>query len=93
MDAVSVLIFVLAAVVVVRWVAGRTGLPAAALLPLVGIGYAVLSGPNVTLDPHLILTFVLPPLLYSAALDSSMLAIRRDGARTARGRRRPGRCA
>ncbi|MEV4348774.1 Na+/H+ antiporter [Actinoplanes sp. NPDC049596] len=81
MDAESVLIFALAAVVVVavvRWVASRTGLPAAALLPIIGIGYALLPGPNVTLDPHLILTFVLPPLLYSAALDSSMLAIRRN---------------
>ncbi|MEU8821578.1 Na+/H+ antiporter [Actinoplanes sp. NPDC048796] len=81
MDAESVLVFALAAVVVVavvRWVASRTGLPAAALLPIIGIGYALLPGPNVALDPHLILTFVLPPLLYSAALDSSMLAIRRN---------------
>lgn len=80
-DAESVLIFVLVAVGVVgvvRWVAGRTRLPAAALLPLIGIGYALLPGPDVTLDPHIILTFVLPPLLYSAALDSSMLAIRRN---------------
>jgi Na+/H+ antiporter len=77
----SVLLFVLAAVaviVVVRWVADRVGLPAAAILPLVGIGYALLPGPNVTLDPEIILTFVLPPLLYSAALDSSLLAIRRN---------------
>jgi len=77
----SILLFVLAAVavvVVVRWVADRVGLPAAALLPLVGIAYALLPGPNVTLDPHIILTFVLPPLLYSAALDSSLLAIRRN---------------
>jgi monovalent cation/hydrogen antiporter len=77
----SILLFVLAAVavvVVVRWVAGRTGLPAAALLPLIGIGYALLPGPNVTLDPEIVLTFVLPPLLYSAALDSSLLAIRRN---------------
>jgi CPA1 family monovalent cation:H+ antiporter len=77
----SVLLFVLAAVaviVVVRWIADRVGLPAAALLPLVGITYALLPGPNVTLDPHIILTFVLPPLLYSAALDSSLLAIRRN---------------
>jgi hypothetical protein len=56
----------------------RTGLPAAALLPVVGIGYALLPGPNVTLDPEIILTFVLPPLLYSAALNSSLLAIRRN---------------
>jgi CPA1 family monovalent cation:H+ antiporter len=35
-----------------------------------------LPGPNVSLDPHLVLTLVLPPLLYSAALDSSLIAIR-----------------
>ncbi len=75
------LLFVLAAVavvVLVRWIADRTGLPAAALLPVIGIGYALLPGPNVTLDPDIILTFVLPPLLYSAALDSSLIAIRRN---------------
>ncbi|GAA4715370.1 Na+/H+ antiporter [Phytohabitans rumicis] len=77
----SILLLVLAAVAVVvavRWVANRTGLPAAALLPIIGIAYALLPGPNVTLDPDIILTFVLPPLLYSAALDSSLMAIRRN---------------
>ena len=68
----------IAATVAVRWVAHRTGLPAAALLTVVGITYALLPGPNVELDPDLILTLVLPPLLYSAALDSSLLAIRRN---------------
>ncbi len=68
----------IAAIVAVRWVADRTGLPAAALLTVVGIAYALLPGPNVTLDPDLILTLVIPPLLYSAALDSSLLAIRRN---------------
>ena len=68
----------IAAIVVVRWFADRTGLPAAALLTVVGITYALLPGPNVTLDPDLILTLVIPPLLYSAALDSSLLAIRRN---------------
>jgi CPA1 family monovalent cation:H+ antiporter len=80
-SAETVLLLVLAAVAVivaVRWLADRTGLPAAALLTLVGIGYALLPGPNVTLDPHLVLTLVLPPLLYSAALDSSLTAIRRN---------------
>src|ERR671928_513874 len=67
-----------AVIVAVRWIADHTGLPAAALLTLVGIGYSVLPGPNVELDPHLILTVVLPPLLYSAALDSSLTAIRRN---------------
>ncbi|MFL6094983.1 MAG: sodium:proton antiporter, partial [Blastococcus sp.] len=63
----STLLLVLAAVAVIvgiRWVADRTGLPAAALLTLLGIGYALLPGPNLTLDPDLVLTVVLPPLLY-----------------------------
>jgi len=84
MDLVSVdevLLFVLCAVAVIvaiRWIAGRSGLPAAALLTVVGIVYALLPGPNVKLDPDLILTLVIPPLLYSAALDSSLLDIRRN---------------
>ena len=68
----------IAVLVAVRWVADRTGLPAAALLTLVGIGYAFLPGPNIPLEPDLVLTLVLPPLLYSAALDSSLTAIRRN---------------
>ena len=81
MSVETILIFVLAAVavlVLVRWVAEHTSLPAAALLPIIGIVYAVLPGPNISLDPKIILTFVIPPLLYSAALDSSLLAIRRN---------------
>ena len=81
MHAETVVLLVLGAVAVivaVRWVAGRTGLPAAALLTLLGIGYAALPGPGITLDPELILTVVLPPLLYSAALDSSLTAIRQN---------------
>lgn len=77
----ALLWFVLAAVAVVvvaRWLASRTGLPSAALLTLIGILYALLPGPNITLDPHIVLTVVLPPLLYSAALDSSLLAIRKN---------------
>jgi monovalent cation/hydrogen antiporter len=75
----TVVLLVLGAVAVIvtaRWVANRTGLPAAALLTLVGILYAVLPGPNITLHPELVLTLVLPPLLYSAALDASLGAIR-----------------
>src|SRR3954454_6776281 len=67
-----------AVIVGVRWIADRTGLPAAALLTLLGIAYAMLPGPNIPLQPELVLTVVLPPLLYSAALDSSLTAIRRN---------------
>ncbi len=75
----TVLLLVLAAVAVVvaaRWVAGRTGLPSAALLVVAGLVYALLPGPNLTLDPEIVLAVLLPPLLYSAALDSSLIAIR-----------------
>ncbi|GAA3350992.1 Na+/H+ antiporter [Amorphoplanes nipponensis] len=77
----TTLLFILAGVAVVvamRWVAAKTGLPAAALLTVVGIVYAVLPGPNIALDPHLVLTLILPPLLYNAALNSSLVDIRRN---------------
>src|SRR3954453_1396870 len=69
---------VVAVVVAVRWLAGRTGLPAAALLTLVGVPSAFLPGPNLTLDSHLVLTCLIPPLLYNAALESLLLDIRRN---------------
>ena len=50
----TTLLFVLAGVAVVvavHWTAGRTGLPDAALLTVVGLVYAVLPGPNITLHP------------------------------------------
>lgn len=76
-----VLAFVIAAVavvVVVKLMAEKTGLPAAALLTISGLVYVVLPGPNIELEPEIVLTFVLPPLLYSAALNSSLLAIRKN---------------
>ncbi|WP_433300344.1 Na+/H+ antiporter [Actinoplanes sp. CA-030573] len=77
----EILLFILAAVAIIvamRWVARRTGLPSAALLTIIGIVYALLPGPNIELKPELILSFVIPPLLYSAALDSSLLDIRHN---------------
>jgi CPA1 family monovalent cation:H+ antiporter len=77
----TIVLLVLAAVAVIvalHWIADRTGLPAAALLTLFGIAYSVLPGPNLELDPQLVLTVVLPPLLYSAALQSSLVDIRRN---------------
>ena len=78
-DVLDLLAFILAAVaaiVALQYLADRTGLPAAALFTVAGLVYAVLPGPNLRLDPHVILTFVIPPLIYSAALNSSLLAIR-----------------
>lgn len=75
----ALLIFVVAAVAVVVAVelfAEKTGLPAAAILTVVGLVYALLPGPNAELDPEVVLAFILPPLLYSAALNASLTAIR-----------------
>jgi len=77
----ELLAFGLAAVAVIvalQALADKTGLPAAALLTIAGLVYGVLPGPNVTLHPDVILTFVIPPLIYSAALNSSLLAIRKN---------------
>ncbi len=81
MSVETILLLSLAAtvtIVVVHRIDERTGVPAAALLTVLGLAYSQLPGPNISLDPHVVLTFVLPPLLYSAALDSSLLAIRKN---------------
>lgn len=71
--------FVLAMVAVVvalGRISDLTGIPDAALLTIAGLIYAVLPGPNLTLQPDVVLDVLLPPLLYNAALGSSLLAIR-----------------
>lgn len=73
--------FVLAGVAVVlvaHVVARRSGLPVAVLLVVAGGVYALLPGPNLTLEPELVLVGVLPPLLFAAALNSSVVALRSD---------------
>jgi NhaP-type Na+/H+ or K+/H+ antiporter len=67
-----------AVIVALQMLADRTGLSAAALLTVAGLIYAELPGPNAQLHPDVILTLVIPPLIYSAALNSSLLAIRRN---------------
>lgn len=57
--------------------ARRIGASAPILLVLAGLGAGYLPGiPSYTLDPHWVLPFVLPPLLHTAALDSSYLGLR-----------------
>ncbi|WP_374021893.1 cation:proton antiporter [Mycobacterium sp. HNNTM2301] len=76
--ALALLLAAVGAIVVVNWVSDRTGLPSAGLLTLVGIGYGFLPGPNVGLRPDVVMTCILPPLLYNAALESSLVGIRRN---------------
>jgi len=56
--------------------ARRFGLPAPVLLVGASAVYALLPGPNLRLEPDVILVLVIPPLLFSAALGSSLLEIR-----------------
>jgi monovalent cation/hydrogen antiporter len=66
----------LLAVLLAQPISRRTGLPSAVLLVVVGAVYGELPGPNITLRPELVLTLVLPPLLYSASLQASLVDIR-----------------
>ncbi|MFJ5221969.1 Na+/H+ antiporter [Streptomyces sp. NPDC088400] len=57
--------------------ARRTPVAAPLLLVTVGLGAAYVPGvPDYTLDPHIVLPLILPPLLYTAAVDSSYLDLR-----------------
>lgn len=57
--------------------ARRTPVPAPLLLVAVGLIAAYVPGvPDYTLDPHIVLPLLLPPLLYTAAVDSSYLDLR-----------------
>jgi Na+/H+ antiporter len=57
--------------------ARRTPVPAPLLLVTVGLIAAYVPGmPDYTLDPHIVLPLLLPPLLYTAAVDSSYLDLR-----------------
>lgn len=56
--------------------ARRFGLPAPVLLVGASAVYTLLPGPDMTLEPDIVLVLVVPPLLFSAALSSSLLEIR-----------------
>ncbi len=58
----------LAVVVAANILGRRSGQPVAVLLVLVGLLYAVLPGPNLEVNPDVVLVGVLPPLLYATAL-------------------------
>lgn len=76
--ALTLLLAAIAVIVLVDWISERTRLPSATLLVLVGIGQALLPGPTIGLEPDVVMTCILPPLLYHAALESSLVGIRRN---------------
>lgn len=57
----------------------RLGVAAPLLLVLIGIGYSFIPGvPAIEVEPELILTGVLPPLLYAAAIQLPVVDFRRN---------------
>ncbi|MFD3313232.1 Na+/H+ antiporter [Streptomyces sp. NPDC058656] len=71
------LLLLVAGSAVVAGAARRTPVPAPLLLVTAGLIVSYLPGvPEYTLDPHVVLPLVLPPLLYTAATDSSYLDLR-----------------
>jgi Na+/H+ antiporter len=73
---VAFVLAMLAVVVLARMISDRLGVPYTIVLTICGLIYAVLPGPNLHLEPEIVLFLVIPPLLYAAALRSSLLAIR-----------------
>ncbi|MFI9382998.1 Na+/H+ antiporter [Kutzneria sp. NPDC052558] len=78
MEGVQILLL-LAGSLAVTAVARRLDWPAPLLLVAVGLAVSFAPGvPDFRLEPELVLVIVLPPLLYSSALDSSYVNIRRN---------------
>ncbi|KQX81164.1 MULTISPECIES: Na+/H+ antiporter [Streptomyces] len=76
MDALQ-LVALVAVSAAVAGAARRTPVPAPLLLVAVGLLASYLPGvPDYTLDAHIVLPLLLPPLLYTAAVDSSYLDLR-----------------
>ena len=78
-EALFVVIGGLLAIAAAATVAPRIGIASPLLLVLLGIGVSFLPFvPDVEVEPHWILTVVLPPLLYSAAVSMPEMDFRRE---------------
>ncbi|HEY9374753.1 Na+/H+ antiporter [Streptomyces sp.] len=76
MDALE-LVALVAVSAAVAGAAGRTPVAAPLLLVAAGLAASYIPGvPDYTLDPHIVLPLILPPLLYTAAVDASYLDLR-----------------
>jgi monovalent cation/hydrogen antiporter len=77
-EVVGFALAIVAVTVAARGLADRFRVPYAIVLTGCGLIYAVLPLPEFRLEPEIVLWFIIPPLLYAAALRSSLLAIRVD---------------
>jgi CPA1 family monovalent cation:H+ antiporter len=77
MPDIGPVVLLIVGVVAVNGLAGRIRMPAPILLVIVGLAVSFIPGmPAIDVDPELILTVLIPPLLYAAATESSVVAIR-----------------
>ncbi len=75
---VSFALATVAVIILARLISDRLHVPYTIVLTVFGLIYALLPAPDVALEPEVVLWLLIPPLLYSAALRSSLLAIRAD---------------
>jgi NhaP-type Na+/H+ or K+/H+ antiporter len=76
---VLVVVGVILVIGVVSFFAGRIGVAAPLALTVVGVGVgAIPSVPQFELEPHVVLTVILPPLLYAAARQVPFVDFRRN---------------
>lgn len=77
MQQIEIVIGLLAGVAVLAAIAGRAGLPHAAVLVVGGLILGLVPGvPEVRLDPQLVLLGLLPPLVYAAAFRAASYDLR-----------------
>ncbi|MGA5461924.1 Na+/H+ antiporter [Mycobacterium sp. NPDC050041] len=75
----AVLLAVLVMSLLLAAVARRLDVSAPLALVVAGLGVGLIPGlPDIQLDPELVLFVILPPLLWSAGLESSSVALRRN---------------
>ena len=77
-EVVGFALALVAVIVVTRGLADRFRVPYAIVLTGCGLIYAVLPLPAVQLKPEIVLWLIIPPILYAAALRSSLVAIRAE---------------
>lgn len=77
MPVLEPLIFLVIGVVAINGVAGRIGVPAPILLVLAGVAVSFIPAfPEIEVEPEIVLTVLIPPLLFAAAHGASVVALR-----------------
>ena len=85
MDTLTAALAVLVAIVALRVVAVRVGVPYPTVFVVGGLGLSLVPGlPHLSLEPDLVLLLFLPPLLFAAAFEIPQRELRANIAPVAR---------